>query len=189
MSTPFWLTTLDAAAKARLRQAKVKIPRKLPKGRTPTASNLTVALEALPSSYSVELTPTPPKSGENWCIHITTKKKRKSGPWALSNIAFKGMNKPLPVILFEGGHPETVGSVAIELAKITGPLVLDGEDIYGPHLITGEVILADVVDAMEGRASKELKAYNKWMAKFDALSRDEQKAYLKELRAKSRVTF
>jgi hypothetical protein len=42
---------------------------------------------------------------------------------------------------------------------------------------------------VEGRASKELKAYNKWMARFDAMSAEEQKAYMKTLRAKSRVEF
>ena len=189
MSTSFWLSSLDAEAKARLRQAKTKIPRKLPKGRALTAADLCIALKALPATYSVEFKPVAPKPGENWCIDVTTKRKRKSGPWTFFNIAFAGMKKPLPLIHFEAGHPETVGAIAIELAKLTGPLVLDGEDIYGPHLITAEVLLADLVDAMEGRASKELKGLNKWMAEFKAMSREEQKAYRKELRDRSKVVW
>ena len=42
---------------------------------------------------------------------------------------------------------------------------------------------------MAGRASKELKGYNKWMANYEAMSPEEQKAYRKKMRDDSKVVW
>jgi hypothetical protein len=59
-----FLAPVDAEGKKRLKQAKVKLPARLPKSRRPTVTELLKAISGLPAEYVVAFHPAKPKVGK-----------------------------------------------------------------------------------------------------------------------------
>jgi hypothetical protein len=159
MSTSFWITPIDTEAKDRFKQAKVKLPRRLPASRAPTPAELRDVLDSL-EDYVAEFTPEKPKTGEGWYIGVRSRRKPKSGPGLFIAMSpLKSAAKPVPLVHVESGHLEVAALVAVELAKVCGPQLLDGEDSYGPHLVDGGLSASELAQAMEAYAAEESDDY------------------------------
>ena len=160
MSVPFHITPIDAEAKDRFKQVKSKIPRKLPVGRAPTPVELRKVIDSL-KDFVAEYIPAKPKLREHWDIDVRSRKKPKSGPGAfIVLLPLKSTTKPLPSVHIESGHPEVAALIAVEIFRLCGPQLLDGEDIFGPHLVDGNRSAIELVEAMEAHASDEFAEYN-----------------------------
>lgn len=156
MSESFWIGPLDKEAKARLRQVKAKVPKGVISTRAPTPAEFKTVIESLPG-FKVEYLPEKPKIGESWQITLKSQKKPKTGPFVLISCSkFPGENQPLSIVYVEAGTLEVVVPIAIGLAKICGTLVLDGEDLYGPHLVEANSKVEALIEAMNAFAEEEI---------------------------------
>lgn len=155
----FMITPIDAEAKARFKQAKVKLPKKLAASRGPTCTELKQAIDGM-EDFVGKYKPVKPTVGKDWQIDLRSRKKTKNGP-GLFIIAteLKSTTKPIEYVDIDMGDYPVVALLAVEIAKLCGPQLLEGEDIYGPHLVDGSKTGAEIAEAMEEHAKKEFGQY------------------------------
>jgi hypothetical protein len=74
------------------------------------------------------------------------------------------MEAELPLVYFMTGWTEPIFAAAVELAKITGPLFVDGED--GPCLVLAEDEASDLTAQFEKKTAKVLNRLRKRFSDF-----------------------
>lgn len=152
MGVSFIIEPLTPEARRRLTSTKSKVPKPLPESRGPTRKELLNVLDGL-RGYQVAYRPARPQTAADWWIDVTSRRQPKSGPFASIHVAnLPPAAEPLPYVSIERGSPEVVAAIATGSASLTGPVLLDGEDVYGRFVVDGRWSAGELAAAMEGRA-------------------------------------
>ena len=163
----FRITPVTAVSLRRLRAANLQLPEDLPTGRAPTRGELTQVLHAL-EGFAVTAIPKQPASGKLWRIDLRSQPAETMGKGALTGLPEfativlarcpKADGVVNPVVI-QYGTPIVSAKLAFALAAVTGPLLLEGGDLYGDHLIWDgrpmEDLFRDMAEALDNSIAEE----------------------------------